>query len=164
MEREGLTANGLVDESKKFADKVPHYVDQIEWFSNRLRDTHDMCHILTGYGRDPLGEQCVLAFSYSQNFSLGFFFIAYAGGYEVKRYAPPSTPVFSAIRQAQRHGSKAKIIGYQDIAALLPLPLDEVRAMLNIDPPTKYIAAHEAYANAGMDPNNGLLSNTIAMA
>jgi ubiquinone biosynthesis protein COQ4 len=156
MEREGLTANGLVDESKKFADKVPHYSDQIEWFNNRLRDTHDMNHILTGYGRDPLGEQCVLAFSYSQNFSLGFYFIAYAGGYEVKRRAPSNTPVFSAIREAQRNGAKAKVIGHQDIAALLPLPLEEVRAMLSIAPPTQYQAAHAVYNYAGVNPHDGL--------
>lgn len=156
MEREGLTANGLVDESKKFASKVPYYNDKIQWFNNYLRDTHDMCHILTGYGRDPLGEQCVLAFSYSQNFSLGFYFIAYAGGYEVKRRAPANTPVFSAIREAQRNGAKAKIIGHQDITALLPLPLDEVRNMLGIAPAAQYRAAHSIYDYAGVNPNDGL--------
>lgn len=158
MEREGLTANGLVDESKKFSSKMPHYADQIEWFNNRLRDTHDMNHILTGYGRDPLGEQCVLAFSYSQNFSLGFYFIAYAGGHEVKRRAPSNTPVFSAIREAQRNGAKAKIVGHQDIAALLPVPLEEVRALLNIAPPTQYVAAHAVYNHAGINPHDGLLA------
>ncbi len=158
MEREGLTANGLVDESMKFANKVRNYGDQIEWFNSRLRDTHDMNHILTGYGRDPLGEQCVLAFSYSQNFSLGFYFIAYAGGFEVKRRAPSDTPVFSAIREAQRNGAKAKVIGHQDIVALLPLPLEEVRAMLGIAPPTQYVAAHAVYNHAGINPHDGLLA------
>jgi ubiquinone biosynthesis protein COQ4 len=42
MEKEGLTANGLVDEYAKFTDKVPHFNDQIEWFNNLMRDTHDM--------------------------------------------------------------------------------------------------------------------------
>ncbi len=156
MEREGLTANGLVEESKKFGATVPQFGDQIEWFYNRMRDTHDMNHILTGYGRDPLGEQCVLAFSYSQNFSLGFYFIAYAGGLEVKKHAPAGAPIFGAIREAQRNGAKAKVIGYQDIVALLPLPLEEVRAMLNIASPTKYDAAHAVYDRAGINPHDGL--------
>jgi ubiquinone biosynthesis protein COQ4 len=156
MEREGLTANGLVEESNKFAGKVPHFDDQIEWFNNRLRDTHDMNHILTGYGRDPLGEQCVLAFSYAQNFSLGFWLIAYAGGWEVKKLAPSGAPIFGAIREAQRNGAKAKIIGHQDITALLPLPLEKVRAMLNIAPPTMYGAAHAVYDRAGVNPHDGL--------
>ena len=157
MEREGLTANGLVEENAKFTDKITRYDDQIGWFHNRLRDTHDMTHILTGYGRDPLGEQCVLAFSYAQNFSLGFWFIAYAGGWEVKKYAPSGAPIFSAIRQAQRNGAKAKVVSHQDIVKLLPLPLEEVRKMLNIAPPTQYVAAHSVYDRAGVNPNDGLL-------
>ncbi len=158
MEAEGLTANGLVEESKKFARNIPDFDDQIKWFNNRLRDTHDMNHILTGYGRDPLGEQCVLAFSYSQNHSLGFYFIAYAGGLELKRRAPAGTPIFKAIRQAQRNGRKAQVIGFQDIVALLPLPLDEVRKQLNIAVPTAYQEAHAHFERAGVNPHDGLLA------
>jgi ubiquinone biosynthesis protein COQ4 len=156
MEREGLTANGLVEESKKYASATTYFADQLQWYNNYQRDTHDMHHILTGYGRDPLGEQCVLAFSYSQNFSLGFFFIAYAGGYEMKRRAPSNTPIFSAIREAQRNGANAKVIGHQDITALLHLPLEEVRAMLNIAPPAQYEAAHAIFNHAGVNPHDGL--------
>jgi ubiquinone biosynthesis protein COQ4 len=158
MEAEGLTANGLVEESKKFDSKMPEYDDQISWYANRMRDTHDMNHILTGYGRDPLGEQCVLAFTYSQNFSLGFYFIAYAGGWEVKKHAPSGTPVFTAIRQAQKNGAKAQVIGFQDIVALLPHSLEEVRKQLGIVPPTAYDEALRVFARAGMNPHDGLLA------
>lgn len=153
MEREKISAHGLVEENEKFSSKIPSYDDRIEWFYNRMRDTHDMAHILTGYGRDPLGEQCVLAFTYSQNLSLAFLFIAYAGGIEVKRRAPSKTPVFKAIREAQRHGKIAGNIGYQDITALLPMQLEEVRAMLNIAQPSHYNLAHEIYKSEGIDPH-----------
>ncbi len=108
MKAEGLTANGLVEESKKFDSKMPEFDDQISWYANRMRDTHDMNHILTGYGRDPLGEQCVLAFTYSQNFSLGFYFIAYAGGWEVKKHAPSGTPVFKPLGKPRRTVQKRR--------------------------------------------------------
>lgn len=157
MEREGISAQGLVEENAKFASKIPSYPDQIEWFGHRLRDTHDMVHVLTGYGRDPLGEQCVLAFSYSQNFSLGFLFIAYAGGFEVKRRAPGKAPVFKAIREAQRHGKAAGNIGHSDIAQLLSQPIEEVRAKLNIAPPTAYNDALARYAEAGVNPHDLLV-------
>lgn len=156
MEREQISAHGLIEENNKFLSKTPSYGDRIEWFNNRMRDTHDMAHILTGYGRDPLGEQCVLAFTYSQNQSLGFLFIAYAGGIEVKRRAPSQVPVFKAIREAQKNGKVAGNIGHQDIAALLPMPLHEVRAMLNIAPPHHYDKAHEIYQARGLNPHDML--------
>ena len=61
MESEGLTAAGLVAEADKMGR--PRYGDLIEWFGWRQRDTHDLMHVLTGYGRDALGEQCVLLFA-----------------------------------------------------------------------------------------------------
>ena len=100
MRREGLSAAGLVAEADKMGR--PKFDDQVQWYANRLRDTHDLFHILTGYGRDALGEQCVLGFTYGQTGNYGNFFIAYAGGYEVKRGVKADAPVFGAIRQGQR--------------------------------------------------------------
>ena len=66
-----------------------------------------------------LGEQCVLGFTYGQTGNYGNFFIAYAGGYEVKRGVKADAPVFGAIRQGQRNGKAAKAIIEQDIRAVL---------------------------------------------
>ena len=152
MEREGLTAQGLVDEYESFADKGNRFEDLMELYANRLRDTHDLFHVLTGYGRDALGEASVLAFSYSQNPNLGTIFIAYAAAREIKRGAPASAPIFGSVRQAQRHGKAAGKIAHQDIMALPPLPLEEARKKLNIAPPTEYIRAHEIMRAGGIDP------------
>lgn len=162
MEREGLTAQGLVDEYETFANKYDRYDDLMELYSNRLRDTHDLFHVLTGYGRDALGEQCVLAFSYSQNPNLGTLFIAYAGGREVKKGIPSSIPVFTAIREAQRSGKAARKIAHQDIMALLALPLDEARQQLNIAPPETYNTCHEMLMANGVDPYDLLGSAAAA--
>src|SRR3546814_6180560 len=51
MEREGLTAQGLVDESLKFRHGKPRHDDKMELYGDRLRDTHDLFHILTEIGR-----------------------------------------------------------------------------------------------------------------
>jgi len=162
METEGLTAQGLVDEYENFLDNSERHDDLLERYSNRLRDTHDLFHVLTGYGRDALGEQALLGFSYSQNTNLGILFIAYAGGREMKKGLPSSIPVYSAIREGQRHGKLAEKIAHSDIDALLRLPLEEARAKLNIKPPTIYNQALEQMRGGGFDPYDLLASVAAA--
>ncbi len=152
MESQGLTAEGLVMEFEKFAEKNKSYDDQIEWYANRRRDTHDLLHILTGYSRDALGEICVLAFTHGQSPNLGVAFIAHMGVWEVKRFSPKGAPVFKAMRQGLKNGKLAKCIMSEDISALLAEPLDTARDRLGIRPATYYGEIHEMFAQAGMDP------------
>ncbi|MFM6852488.1 MAG: Coq4 family protein [Sphingopyxis sp.] len=156
MEAEGLSAAGLVAESEKMTRGRPVYDDQLQWYANRLRDTHDMLHILTGYGRDALGEQCVLGFTYGQSRNLGNYFIAYLGGLELKRRVRAGAPVMGAIRQGQNHGLGAGNIVNSSIIALLAEPLEDARRRLGIGTPTLYHEAHRAYRSRGIDPYNFL--------
>jgi ubiquinone biosynthesis protein COQ4 len=154
MESEGLSAAGLVAEAAKMGR--PRYDDQLQWYADRLRDTHDMLHVLTGYGRDALGEQCVLAFTYGQNRNLGNFFIAYLGGLELKKSVKAGAPIFAALRQGQRHGTAAPTIHCESILSLLSEPLADARRRLAIGDPSEYHACHSAYRGRGIDPYNFL--------
>ncbi len=152
MEREGLSSQGLVDEFEKFRGDRPRYDDLLDWYSNRNRDTHDLLHVLTGYGRDALGEQCVLAFTYSQNPSLANLFIAYAGGLNLRQQVKSAAPVFAAIREGQKLGKACPRVSEMAIRELLAMPLEDARAKFNITPPVKYAQAHAAFREAGIDP------------
>lgn len=152
MEREGLTAQGLVDEYDRFLSDRPDYNDKFGLYLNRIRDTHDMLHILTGYGRDALGEQCVLAFSYSQQPSLGNLLIGYAGGWEIRKTTTGNAPVMRAIREGQRLGKACPRVAELPIRELLPLPLEEARRRLNITPPRFYEEALRIWRGQGLDP------------
>lgn len=154
MEREGLSAAGLEAEYARFEDASTQYDDVLTRYGDRLRDTHDMLHILTGYGRDALGEQCVLAFTYAQNRNLGVGFIAYAGGLELKYRVAKSAPIMKAVHEGYRIGKAAKNIVHEDIAALLREPLADARTRLGIAEPVAYRAAHEAMRAGGVDPYN----------
>lgn len=154
MEREGLSAAGLEAEYAKFTDAGVRYEDGIDRYGDRLRDTHDMLHVLTGYGRDALGEQCVLAFTYAQNRNLGVGFIAYAGGFELKRRVARSAPIMKAVHEGYRIGNAAKNIVHEDIVELLKEPLADARKRLGIAEPVAYRAAHEAMRSGGVDPYN----------
>jgi ubiquinone biosynthesis protein COQ4 len=164
MEAEGLTAAGLVEEFERFMKERGEFRDQFGWYMNRIRDTHDILHVLTGYGRDALGEQCVLAFSYSQQPAPAHLFIAYAGGREIKREVKSGAPVFSAIREGQRLGKACPRLAEQSILDLLPLPVDEARALLNITPPSHYHECHRIWREAGIDPYDLLKPKRLAKA
>ena len=152
MEREGLSAQGLIDELDKYRRPDQYFDDQATWYFNRMRDTHDLMHILTGFGRDALGEQCVLAFTYSQQPALAHLFLGYAGAYEIKRRMKTKAPIFSAVREAQKMGKACPRLVEQSILDLLALPIEEVRAKLRIAQPTLYKRAHAEWQAAGIDP------------
>lgn len=138
MKREGLSAAGLVEESHKWLPAEQRPQDQLEWYFERLRDTHDLFHVLTGYGRDALGEGCLLGFSYEQNPTLGVLFIAYAGNRELRKATKTRAPVLEALREGRRHGKAAARLAHQEVEALMHEDIDEARARLNIGEPVIY--------------------------
>lgn len=161
MEAEGLSAAGLVAESDRAGR--PRFPDLVEWYINRSRDTHDMFHVLTGYGRDALGEASVLLFTHGQAPSQGHLLIGYAGAANIKKMAKGTkAPVFGAVREAHRIGKGAPPLIDQPIRQLLERPLEDVRAELRIPQPVKYRECHRVWQAEGIDPFNLLASRTPA--
>jgi ubiquinone biosynthesis protein COQ4 len=150
MRKEGLSAAGLVEASQ--LPGVQSYPDKLQWLSDRLRDTHDLAHIMTGYGRDALGEQCVLGFTSGQYHDWTEWFIAWAGALELVTKVKSDAPVLAAIAEARRHGKAAAALYQQDIRALLAEPLDLARKRLGIGEPVQYRRAHARYRAKGLDP------------
>lgn len=158
MESEGLTAAGLVAEYDRAGR--PAYPDLVEWFINRSRDTHDLFHVLTGYGRDALGEQCVLLFTHGQAPSQGHLLIGYAGAANIAKMVKGSkAPVFGAVREAHRTGKGAPQLMAQPIRELLERPIEEVRRALRIPEPRQYRECQRIWQAEGIDPYD-LLATT----
>ena len=116
-----------------------------------------------GFGRDALGEQCVLAFTYSQQPSPAHLFLGYAGALEIARRATVKVPVLRAVREAQKMGKACPRLVETSISDLLPLPFEEVRRRLNIKAPSYYQRAHAEWRAAGIDPYD-LLSTADKLA
>ncbi|WP_324075586.1 MAG: Coq4 family protein [Erythrobacter sp.] len=157
MEAEGLSAAGLVAESDRTGR--PRFPDLVEWYINRSRDTHDLFHVLTGYGRDALGEASVLLFTHGQSPSQGHLLIGYAGAANIKKMAKGTkAPVFGAVREAHRTGKGAPPLIAQPIRQLLERPIEDVRAELRIPQPQQYRECHRIWQAEGIDPYNLLAS------
>lgn len=130
MEAEDLSADALVTASEDWDnDPVPPDVNR---FRARMRELHDVNHVVTGYGRDPLGELCLLTFMYRQNGNLGMLMVVAMAWSRLPRQAR------KAIGEAWRLGGKAGWLAGQDWETLLARPLEEVRQMLGIVAPAIY--------------------------
>ena len=132
----GVTPGGLVEVSNQVMMEIEH---PVAWFGRRTRDSHDLWHVLTGYGLDSLGEACLVAFSYAQTKSLGWAVIAIGAALK-SRKAPTRQPYVRAIWEGYRRGREARWLAGHDYLALLPLPLEDVRARLGLTPPPVYLS------------------------
>jgi ubiquinone biosynthesis protein COQ4 len=136
MLQENLTADGLVESSENTGDEG--LAPDARLFRERMRDMHDLTHVLTGYGRDPLGELSLLAFIYAHTRNPGMAMIVLMGMAKTLR-EPHGRVVRRAIIQGWRNGRKARWLPEQDWEALLAQPLDAVRRQIGVAAPTRYL-------------------------
>ncbi|CAA0115795.1 Uncharacterised protein [Halioglobus japonicus] len=145
VESQSLSADGLVAAS----EEVPRGrgLDEDEmWLGNRLRDIHDLQHVMCGYGRDQLGELCLLSFMVTQTPNRGIAFIVYMG----RRKARQATQLFSVddcIEEGRRIGEAATWFATVHWEERLAEPLDQLRSELGILKPTLYRNALRSIAD-----------------
>ena len=159
IKAEEISAQELVEISETERIKsnfpAPLSTDPRKIFYDRLRETHDLLHVLTGYGRDLLGESGVLAFTYSQTRHTGIGSLT-ATAHLLSFFPDPSkvfgraqaTELRRVIRNAHRRGKRARWLTDADFEALLTLPLDQVREMYNIEPGIPYTPIRSSGAPA----------------
>jgi len=143
---ENISAQGLIEESRKGIDEGIDSLHPYAWYGRRLRDIHDLWHVLSGYGRDALGETCLVAFSYAQTKSHGFALIAAAGALKLRQEVR-GQPCPRAVWEGYRNGRKAAWLPGEDYVRLLAEPLTAARARLNIAHPATYHSVPPAMRN-----------------
>jgi ubiquinone biosynthesis protein COQ4 len=131
-----LDAAGLVEADQTAMQHSPprdRPDPDMEFFGDRLRDMHDLWHVLTGYGRDEAGEAANLAFTLGQVWNVGIAVIVVAA-----MVLGPKDTSFHWQRylyQAWQRGRCARLLSAAPYERLLPLPLEDVRRQLGINPP-----------------------------
>lgn len=137
-ELEKLSAQGLADASEvAFSQGGPKRAvlsSDEDLFSKRLLDLHDVFHVLTGYGRDLLGESAVLAFTIPQTRNLGIAYLVFDALREVGWRSEAGKLILDAFRR----GRGCEWLVDQDWEALFEQSIDEVRAQLGVGQPPVY--------------------------
>ena len=122
----GLTPEVFDHPPEEVKDPRAKYVVQ------RIRQTHDLWHVVTGCNTDYAGEIALQAFTYAQLRAPSTFILALAGTARGAREKPSLPREVLAAYRAGRHANKLATFPWEDHWAT---PLAEVRAMLGVTAP-----------------------------
>lgn len=146
LARTGFSAQGLADVSTQDRVKSGEVAHPYAWYGRRMRDMHDVWHVLTGYrAEEPLGELGLVAFSYAQGGGLGWAFIAVSAVLKDIR-KKGGRKVARAAWEGYRNGRHAAWLAGEDIEVLFAEDLEAARARLKIRKPVRYEIARQAKA------------------
>ncbi|ADM08385.1 putative uncharacterized protein [Parvularcula bermudensis HTCC2503] len=155
MAAEGLTADGFQEEMNRTGETFEAAGPERRYFLYRMRHAHDLIHVLTGYGRDAIGELSILQFTANLGankmpkgklHNAGVKLIVLTGWLKARRmYARFSMD--RCLAEAKELGANAKSLFLAPWEDLLPQPLEAVRATYRIGRPDFYLSMKSALAD-----------------
>ncbi|MEM8772269.1 MAG: Coq4 family protein [Pseudomonadota bacterium] len=104
---------------------------------------HDLLHVLTRYGRDPVGEACLLAFTAEQLQLRGIAAIALAIALR-EQARQPQKPILKMLKEAKVLAREATWAPEVDWRIELAKTPDEARASVSIGCPELYLSSFGA--------------------
>ncbi len=153
MDEAGFTPQGLIDAAEEAGVGMKEFPELKEFARafRHLEVNHDLWHVLTGYGRDPLGEICNLVFTQAQTRNPGLKLIIRMGlaALKLERW---SFPALKAAAEARRMGEAVDFLLQHDVEAMLEQPLADMRARLGVFKPETYDAIPHAVKHSVLRP------------
>lgn len=121
-----LDDNGISPEP---FEKLPEVSDpRVAYIMLRMRQTHDLWHVLTGYTPDVRGEVLLQVFTYAQLRIPSAFFLAFFG---TLRYLKWRRDLFRDIRRAYRRGKATAFLATFRWEDHWETPVSELRKQLH---------------------------------
>jgi ubiquinone biosynthesis protein COQ4 len=145
VERENISAEGIRAAAEKGMQRT--LPDPLDFVAARMRDTHDLWHVVTGHSGDVLGETALLAFIFAQTFNPGIGLIIGLGIAKTLR-TPQGKEARATIADGFRRGRRTQWFPAVEWEKLLALPLSEVRARLSAGAPVVYTPIRSAQLKA----------------
>lgn len=138
----------ISSESAKVANEFPA-TSEHAFVYDRYRDSHDLWHVLTGYGTDMAGEAGIIAWTYAQTRNKGYLLIFLLNAMMCTTRGRPD--VFRTCWQGYRQGRRDPLLLAVDWQEYLHRPIDEVRRELGLEVARPYRAFHMADAPGAPD-------------
>lgn len=132
VEREDITPQGIIDASVAGKTSEETLSEDLRFMDDRMRDSHDLWHVVTGYRTDLVGEAALLAFSYAQTKNPGVGLIV------ALAFLKGDRPIWRLLVDGYRRGRSAEWLPAIAWEALLDRPLDEVQARMRVGAPPQY--------------------------
>jgi ubiquinone biosynthesis protein COQ4 len=130
LDTEYIDAEGLVEASDEIDDPSIFLDERAHVLSRRLRDSHDLWHVVTGYKRDIFGEVALLSFTYRQTGNHGIGFIVFIAS--LRLWHEGHREALQLIWNAWWRSRRAAFFPAADWEAMLEIPLAEVRRLLEV--------------------------------
>lgn len=136
IDAEGITSEGLAAASRISGGREAwaNVDGELAYVAERMRDSHDLWHVVTGYRGDLVGEAALLAFTLAQTWNPGVGFIVAFG---LLRLDGPGER--REIVRGFRRGRGGAWLPDQPWETYLPLPLDQVRRRLRLGSSATYV-------------------------
>ena len=148
---EGITPGGLLEASEAGWENADEVDEDVRWMAERMRDSHDLWHLVNGYPTDLVGELSVLGFTFVQTRNAGLGLLVAAGYLRSLTFWDRFGPEHRAVvRQALRRARRAAWLPGVRWEELLPRPLDEVRMHLGVGAPPTYTQVRAADIELGV--------------
>ena len=136
LDRYGLEPGKLVELGRQEHGENRTLRDpDVRWMYERSNVTHDLWHVLTGYGADQLGEATLLLFSFAQVGGRANLLLTV--GANVRVLQERGLGWIPYAWRAWRRGRRATCLAALPYEKLLPMPLDAVRGAAGIEPPER---------------------------
>jgi ubiquinone biosynthesis protein COQ4 len=127
IERYGLDPEKLVALGRSYEREISTEDEGARWYADRSELTHDLLHVLTGYGADGLGETALLWFSHGAVGGRANALLMIGAALRTWREAGLGWPL--RLARAWRRGRSAGCLQALPYERLLREPLDDVRRL-----------------------------------